>query len=101
MSAYKYPAPGGYKVTLTASLKGCAASLTKNANQFAKPVADFSVSGTCNLEDIEFMNASTIAIGNTGYNWDFPTTVVYLTYLTQLTLLLLQDAHTVKLNCCI
>ena len=69
--SYKYPAPGGYKVTLTASLKGCAASLTKNANQFAKPVADFSVSGTCNLEDIEFMNASTIAIGNTGYKWDF------------------------------
>ena len=69
--SYKYPAPGGYKVTLTASLKGCAASLTKNANQFAKPVADFSVSGTCNLEEIEFMNASTIAIGNTGYKWDF------------------------------
>ena len=39
--SYKYPAPGGYKVTLTASLKGCATSLTKNANQFAKPVADF------------------------------------------------------------
>ena len=37
--SYKYPAPGGYKVTLTASLKGCATSLTKNANQFAKPVA--------------------------------------------------------------
>jgi len=69
--SYKYPAPGGYKVTLTASLKGCATSLTKNANQFAKPVADFSVSGKCNLEEIEFMNASTIAIGNTGYNWTF------------------------------
>ncbi|MFT5479093.1 MAG: PKD repeat protein [Bacteroidia bacterium] len=69
--SYKYPAPGGYKVTLTASLKGCAASLTKNANQFAKPIADFSVAGKCNLEEIEFMNASTIAIGNTGYNWSF------------------------------
>ena len=32
---------------------------------------DFSVSGKCNLEEIEFMNASTIAIGNTGYNWTF------------------------------
>jgi len=70
-ASYDYGPAGGYKVTLTASLRGCAASLTKNANQFAKPVADFSVAGTCNLEDIEFTNGSTIAIGNTGYAWDF------------------------------
>ena len=68
---HQYTAAGGYQVTLTASLRGCATSLTKNANQFATPNADFSVAGTCNLEEIQFTNASTIAIGNTGFKWDF------------------------------
>jgi PKD repeat protein len=66
-----YANPGGYKVTLSASLNGCVSTITKNANQFATPVADFTVDGKCNLEDVQFNNGSTIALGSTGYAWDF------------------------------
>jgi PKD repeat protein len=68
---HTYANPGGYEVTLSASLKGCASTITKNANQFATPVADFTVDGKCNLEDVQFNNASTIALGNAGYAWTF------------------------------
>lgn len=68
---HKYIKAGGYQVTLTASLNGCATSLTKNANQFARPKADFSTAGKCNLEDIMFTNGTTISLGNSGYRWDF------------------------------
>ncbi|MCB9246602.1 MAG: PKD domain-containing protein [Flavobacteriales bacterium] len=68
---HKYLKPGGYPVRLTASLNGCASSIVKNANQFARPVASFSVNGNCNLEEVQFTNESTIEIGRTGYRWDF------------------------------
>ncbi len=68
---HTYANPGGYRVSLSASLNGCVSAITKNANQFATPVADFSVDGKCNLEDVQFNNASTIALGSTGYAWDF------------------------------
>jgi PKD repeat protein len=68
----KYNAAGGYKVTLTATSNGCSQSLTKNAQQFARPVAKFSVPSTvCDKTDIPFSNGSTIPIGNMGYVWDF------------------------------
>ncbi|MEZ4844776.1 MAG: PKD domain-containing protein [Bacteroidia bacterium] len=70
-TTHKYAKAGGYKASLTASLNGCAATLVKNANQFATPDANFSVKGNCNLEDVEFTNASTISLGKTGYKWDF------------------------------
>lgn len=68
---HAYANAGGYQVTLTASLNGCATSLTKNANQFATPTADFTVDGLCNLEDVKFVNGTTIALGNSGFRWDF------------------------------
>jgi hypothetical protein len=68
---YTYSKAGGYKVTLTAVSNGCASSLTKNANQFAKPKASFTKAGNCNLEEISFTNKSTISIGNTGSTWYF------------------------------
>jgi PKD repeat protein len=68
---HTYSKAGGYRVTLVASSSGCVATLEKNANQFAKPKASFTKSGTCNLEDIMFTNKSTIALGNTGYKWNF------------------------------
>jgi PKD repeat protein len=68
---HQYQNAGGYSATLTASFNGCAASVIKNANQFARPVADFTQSGLCNLEEIQFTNASTIEIGGIGYKWDF------------------------------
>jgi len=68
---YTYTKAGGYQVTLTATSNGCASTLTKNANQFANPVASFNKIGTCNLEKVEFTNNSTISLGNTGYTWDF------------------------------
>ncbi|MCB9246603.1 MAG: PKD domain-containing protein [Flavobacteriales bacterium] len=68
---HKYLKPGGYQVRLTASLNGCASSIVKNANQFARPVASFNVNGNCNLEEVQFTNESRIEIGRTGYRWDF------------------------------
>jgi PKD repeat protein len=68
---YTYSKAGGYQITLTAVSNGCASTLTKNANQFALPKASFTKSGTCNLEEINFTNNSSIAIGNTGFTWDF------------------------------
>jgi PKD repeat protein len=69
---YKYNVAGGYKVTLTATSNGCSQTLTKNAQQFARPVAKFTVpSKLCDKTDINFVNGSTISIGNMGYTWNF------------------------------
>ena len=68
---FTYDKAGGYQVTLTATSNGCTSTLTKNANQFANPVAAFIKKGNCNLEEVEFINNSTISLGNTGYAWDF------------------------------
>lgn len=68
----KYSVAGGYKVTLTATSNKCVAKLTKNAQQFARPIANYNVpSVLCDKTDIPFTNASTISIGNMGYKWDF------------------------------
>ena len=61
----------GYDVTLRATQNGCDAAVTKKAYQFARPVAGFSTTGACNLEDIQFNNSTTLAIGKAGYTWDF------------------------------
>lgn len=72
VNATKTYAPGGYAVTLTAEQNGCAASLTKNVYQFARPVANAAVlTGECDNDDFTFQNNSTISVGNTGYLWDF------------------------------
>lgn len=68
---FTYSKAGGYQITLTATSNGCSSTLTKNANQFALPKAAFTAKGTCNLEEINFTNNSTIAIGNTGFMWNF------------------------------
>lgn len=68
----KYPNPGSYKVTLTATSNGCSQVLSKNAWEFARPVAKFTVPATlCDKTDLQFNNNSTIASGNMGYNWTF------------------------------
>ena len=69
---YKYPVAGGYKVTLTATSNGCSQTLTKSAQQFARPVAKYSIPQVvCDKTDIAFSNGSTIPLGNMGYMWDF------------------------------
>ncbi len=68
----KYPVAGGYKVTLTATSNGCAQTLTRSAQQFARPIAKFTTPPTlCDKTEIQFTNGSTIPIGNMGYNWSF------------------------------
>ena len=63
---------GGYKVTLTASYNGCKSIMTKNAQQFARPVAKYSApSVLCDKSEIQFTNGSTIPLGNMGYVWYF------------------------------
>jgi PKD repeat protein len=67
-----YSNPGGYKVTLKATASGCTSELTKNANQFATPKANFNApSLICDKSDIQFTNSSTIKYGNMGYTWNF------------------------------
>jgi PKD repeat protein len=69
---YKYPVAGGYKVTLTASSNGCNSTLSKTAQEFARPVAKFTTPVTlCDKTDLQFTNGSTISRGNMGYTWDF------------------------------
>jgi PKD repeat protein len=70
--SYTFATPGIREVTVVASASGCESTLTKNAYQFEKPVADFTSMGECNFVDVEFMSTSTIANGaNMGYSWDF------------------------------
>ena len=71
-NATKTYTPGGYPVTLRAEKNGCAAEITKNVYQFARPVANAAVvDGLCDNDDFTFENNSTISVGNTGYLWDF------------------------------
>jgi len=58
-----YDNPGGYTVNLLAIANGCRNSLSKNANQFATPTADFSVDGACSGVPVIITNNSTIELG--------------------------------------
>ncbi|MFM9944436.1 MAG: PKD domain-containing protein, partial [Bacteroidia bacterium] len=68
-----YSKAGGYSVNLKAtSNTGCVSSLTKNANQFLRPKADFKSTGICSKNPTEFINLSTIGAGDRfGDNWQF------------------------------
>ena len=67
-----YATPGGYAVTLRAEKNGCAAKITKNVYQFARPIANASlISGSCDNEKFKFGNTTTISIGASGYLWNF------------------------------
>lgn len=68
----KYSAAGKYQVSLTATSNGCSQTLTKNAWQFARPVARFNTPTVlCDKTDILFTNGSSISTGNMGYRWTF------------------------------
>ena len=70
--SHTYSAVGTYQVTLTATLNGCAKSITKNMYVFPKPVASYvKAAGTCDNEEFAFTNNSTISSGLLGYYWDF------------------------------
>lgn len=66
-----YTNPGGYKVHLVATANGCKSELTKNAFQFARPDASFTVEGKCSGQPVKVTNTSTIAIGEYGTFWSF------------------------------
>jgi PKD repeat protein len=71
-ASHSYANVGAYQVTLTATLSGCAKSITKNMYVFPKPVATYTkVSGDCENEVLNFRNGSTISSGLIGYYWDF------------------------------
>lgn len=70
--SYTFTTPGQRQISVTATANGCFASLTKNAYQFEKPVANFSSVGECNFVDVVFKNESTIPNGaGMGFAWDF------------------------------
>ncbi len=68
-----YAAPGSYKVTLTASANGCTNSITKNAYQFAKPLAAFTAptAPICAKAKVVLPNTSSISLGEFGQKWTF------------------------------
>jgi len=69
---WTYPNPGAYKVTLRATASGCTSELSKNANQFATPKANFTFPALiCDKSEVQFTNGSTIKNGNMGYKWTF------------------------------
>ncbi len=69
---HKYVSPGSYPVKLTATANGCINSLTKNANQFVRPVANFTSTGNCTKNIVYFTNTSTIGLGDKfGSQWLF------------------------------
>jgi PKD repeat protein len=69
---YRYINTGSYIVTLTATANGCTNSLSKKAYQFAKPIANFSVSGACSKNEIVFSNKTTIGLEDRfGSSWLF------------------------------
>ncbi len=71
--SHRYASAGGYKVRLSVkSNTGCASVLIKNANQFLKPKADFSVTGNCSKNMVFFTNLTTIGAGDKfGDSWNF------------------------------
>jgi parallel beta-helix repeat protein len=71
-TTHSYSNVGAYQVTLTATLSGCAKSITKNFYVFPKPSASFTKStGDCENEVFNFTNGSVISSGLIGYFWDF------------------------------
>ncbi|MEZ4804689.1 MAG: PKD domain-containing protein [Bacteroidia bacterium] len=71
--SHLYAAPGGYKVTLTASANGCVSKLVKNAYTFARPVPNFAapLAPVCAKSEVSMPNTSTIALGSQGAYWSF------------------------------
>ncbi|NQW42536.1 MAG: PKD domain-containing protein [Bacteroidetes bacterium] len=69
----QYAVAGGYKVTLTVSASGCISTLTKNAYQFAKPVANFTAPSApiCASTPVVLPNTSSIILGVFGQKWSF------------------------------
>jgi hypothetical protein len=69
---YKYSVPGSYVVTLTANLNGCIGSSSQRVYQFPTPKALYTkVSGSCDNDEYNFENKSTIASGTFGSFWNF------------------------------
>ena len=70
---HTYTQPGNYTVLLTVTTNtGCVSSVSQPVQVFAPPVADFSSSNICRLQQTTFIDASTAAAGSiTNWNWSF------------------------------
>lgn len=67
-----YAKPGGYTITLKATANGCESVATRNANQFARPTADFEATPDCIGSVTQFTNTSKIELNEKiGSNWWF------------------------------
>jgi len=63
---------GAFRVTLAATADGCTDIITKIVYQFAKPIANFSVTkGNCLNDEYEFNNLTTISSGLFGSFWNW------------------------------
>lgn len=69
---YKYAKEGTYTVELkVTSDKFCVATLSKNVKVFEVPSASFTLSDTCENDDVPFNNTSSINSGSLGYTWTY------------------------------
>ncbi|ASS50044.1 MAG: hypothetical protein A3D31_10760 [Candidatus Fluviicola riflensis] len=63
---------GTYQVQLTIqSDSGCVNSVSQNVDVFSLPSAVFSVQNECQLNDVQFLNFSSIPLGTISTAWDF------------------------------
>jgi gliding motility-associated-like protein len=63
---------GTYQTQLTIqSDSGCVTSVSQNVNVFPLPSAVFSVQNECQLNDVQFLNFSSIPLGTISNAWDF------------------------------
>ncbi len=69
---HSYTSTGSYTVELIAtSKKGCKDTIQKTITIYSDPVSAFSVGNTCEGQDVDIQNNSTIGSGSLSYSWDF------------------------------
>jgi PKD repeat protein len=71
---HSYAVASRYNITLTATANGsfCSSSRTKAIDIYALPAADFSYSGNCLNDAVNFTNTSSITPASTlNYTWNF------------------------------
>lgn len=70
---HNYSSAGTFNVTLqVTTAAGCSASILKTVTVYPLPVPDFTFTGICQGQNVQFNNASTVGAGNiNSWQWNF------------------------------
>ena len=70
---YAYDTPGNYDIQFVAYTdQGCPDTTVESITIYPLPIVDFTVTGSCIYDEIEFTNNSSISTGSiSAINWDF------------------------------